>query len=226
MATEGPTTPQTASAAEAWEYAMHGLALACAAGGMAHQVRNPLNAMALQLALLSEKLGAQPEVLDACTGNLTKLQDQIGRVDDVVRRFVDAADPAPAGAVDAGRLATEAAALFGHEAHRRHGSLEARVTSPGLRARGDAPRVARLWMGLVWRALEESGEEAAVRLSASAAGHDVVLSLEHARPEPRGSLGWIAEAAAAAAREMGGSLEETVEGGVARVALRLPAEAR
>lgn len=208
------------------EYALHGLAMACAAGGMAHQVRNPLNAMALQLALLSEKIGTHREVLDACAGNLARLQDQIGRVDEVVRRFVEAAEPTGGSGLDAGRLAEDAAALFGPEARRRHGAIEVRVEAAGLRARGDGARAGRLWLGLVWRALEEAGEGGEVRLSAASEGAEVVLSLEHPRASPRRAPAWIAEAAAASARALGGKLEETVAGGVAHVALRLPAEAR
>jgi signal transduction histidine kinase len=229
MPTEGAptleTTPRVA-AEDAREYALHGLALACAAGGMAHQVRNPLNAMALQLALLSDKIGTHRDLFDACAGNLARLQDQIGRVDDVVRRFVEAADPAGSSGLDAGRMVAESAALFGPEARRRHGAIEVRVAAPGLRARGDGARAARLWVGLVWRALEEAGEAGEVRLSALADGAEVVLSLEHPRAAPGRAPAWIAEAAAAAARALGGSLEETVADGIARVALRLPAEVR
>jgi signal transduction histidine kinase len=229
MATEGATTLEPvagAASADAREHAMHGLALACAAGGMAHQVRNPLNAMALQLALLTEKLGAHPELFRACSPNLAKLQDQIGRVDDVVRRYLEAADPVGGGGFDAGRMVAEAAALFDHEAGRRHGSLEARVASPGLRALGDGARAGRVWLGLVWRALEEAGEGGAVRLSAAAEGAEVVLALEHGRAARDRALAWIGEAAAEVARALGGSLEETTREGLARVALRLPAEGR
>jgi signal transduction histidine kinase len=228
METVGETTlePTASGAAEAREHAMHGLALACAAGGMVHQVRNPLNAMALQLALLAEKLGGFPEVMEACAGNLGKLQDQIGRIDEAVRRYADAAEPAGGGAFDAGRLAAEAAALFAHEARRRHGSLEARVAASGLRARGDAARVARLWLGLVWRALEEAGEAGAVRLSAAAEGGEVALGLAYARAAPERAPAWMGEAAAAAARDLGGRLDETEAAGTARIWLRFPAEAR
>lgn len=219
-----PDGASSAPAEDAGEYAMLGLALACAAGGMAHEVRNPLNAMALQIALLSEKIGAHRELSEACAGSLARLQDQIGRIDAVVRRFAAAADPGGGSGLDAGRLVAESAALFEHEARRRHCAIEARAEAAGLRLGGGA-RAGRLWMGLVWRALEEAGEAGRLRLSAAAEGAEVVLAAEFSRRQPNLTPAWIAEAAAGAARALGGRLEETSADGVARLALRLPAEA-
>jgi hypothetical protein len=78
----------------------------------------------------------------------------------------------------------------------------------------------------VWRAVAEAGEGAVVRLSAAADGADVLLAVERPPGAAAPGLGWVAEVAAAAARSLGGGLEEPEGAGGRRVVLRLPGEAR
>jgi hypothetical protein len=228
MVTDPPSLerPPSASEEEVREYAMHALALSCGAGGLAHQVRNPLNAMALQLALVAEKLGADSELARSCAGNLVKLREQIGRADEAVRRFLDAADPSPGSTLEAGSLVRVAAELLGHEARRCRISLQAVPGEAQLRARADGRRALRLWLGVAWRALTETPEGGVLRVSCSEEGGEVLLVVEHARRRPEGGLGWIGQAAREGARALGGVLEETQQGGVTRVALRLPGVAK
>jgi len=220
-----PDGPVGSPADDLGEYALQAMALSCAAGGMAHQVKNPLNAMALQIALVAEKLGASPELATACAGHLAKLRDQIGRVDDAVRGYLEVADPSGGGSADVGRMVTVAAALFGHEARRRHVGLE---TVPGvaLWARCEPARAQRLWSGLVWRALAETPEGGALRLSAAVDGAEVVLVLERTAAGGEPAPAWVSGAAAAAAAALGGRLVESTAAGTAVVSLRLPGEAR
>jgi len=223
--TASPDGPGGSPADDLRMYALQALALSCAAGGMAHQVKNPLNAMALQIALVAEKLGASPELASACAGHLAKLRDQIGRVDDAVRVYLEAADPTGAAGSDAGRMVSGAAALFGHEARRRRVGLEA-ASGPSLRVRCDPARAQRLWSGLVWRALAEAPEGGVVRLRAAAEGTEVVMAVERTAAGGERAAGWVSEVAAAAAAALGGRLEETQGSGMARAQLRLPGEAR
>lgn len=216
--------PGGGAAPEVREQALLGLALAAAAGGVAHQVRNPLHAIAMQVALVSDKIGAQRDVARACATHLAKVKDQIGRIEEVVRRYVEAADPGPGPAREAGRLLADAAALFAHEANRRRVAIEVEDPPAGLRARADAARVERLWMGLVVRAVEEAGERGALRLSAEAEGGTLALALEYPRRDGAGPLAWVGPAVEAGALELGGSLEERQADGVTRAVLRLPLE--
>ena len=223
---QGGGAPEGAAPGELRELAMHGIGLAAAAGGVAHQVRNPLNAIVLQLALLADKIAAHGELADACAPHLTKLREQVARVDEVVRRIVDAADPAPGTGVEAARLLEAATALFAHEARSRHLGLVVEAVAPGLRIRGSPARVERLWVGLLWRAVEAAGESGGLRLAVERRGADVGLAIEHGRPPRPGVLPWIASAAEEAARALGGRLEESEGSGTARTVLWLPAEAR
>jgi signal transduction histidine kinase len=207
------------------EYAMQAVALARLAGSVAHEVKNPLNAMALQLALLGDKIATESDALaTACAGNLGSLRNQIGRVNEVVRRFLEVADPPPSNGFDAGGLLADATNLFGHEARRRRVALVCEAQPDSLRASGDPARAARLLLGLLWRAIAATPQAGRLLARASPAGTEVVLALEHGRGEPDPSLAWVGAVVANAAREMGGRLEESTSGESARVALVLPRE--
>ncbi len=214
------------AAAEMPELAMQGLALARAAPGLAHQVRNPLNAMALQVALLSEKIAADAGLAATCAGTLAKLQEQIGRVEGAVRAYLDAADKASGSSLAPARLLAEGVALFEHEARRRQVELEAEPAAPGLLAQGDPVRVGRMWMGLVWRALEEAGPGGWVRLRCRREEGEVALAVEWRTARSRPDTDWIPAAVAEGALAVGARLEEWKRDGAAGAALRLRVEGR
>ena len=110
----GPATPSASSTR------MRSQGLTRLAAGVAHDIKNPLNAMALQLALLADKLSSAGDAGAASATHLGALRDQIVRVNEVVRRFLDVTDPsAPLGYTDVGALAADIASLFGHDARRR-----------------------------------------------------------------------------------------------------------
>lgn len=207
------------------ELAVQAITLARLAGSVAHDVKNPLNAMALQLALLTDKVGSASEPLAAaCAGNLASLKNQIGRVNEVVRRYLEVADPTPSTGYDAGALLADAAALFAHEARRRRVALTCDAAPGPVRAAGDAARAVRLFLGLLWRGLTGTPEGGKLAVRAAVAGGDVVLSIEHARGAPEPALAWIAEVVAAGVRDLGGRFEESSGDGVARAAIVLPRE--
>lgn len=207
------------------EYAMQAVLLARLAGSLAHEVKNPLNAMALQLALLGDKIGTESEALAAaCAGNLASLKNQIMRVNEVVRRYLDVADPPAAGGFDAGGLLCDVTQLLAHEARRRRVALACEAQPGAARAAGDAARAARLLLGLVWRALTTTPEGGRLLTQAASSGAEVTLAVEHGRGPPEPSQAWMDEVGAAGAREMGGRLEETSDEDSVRVALRLPKE--
>jgi signal transduction histidine kinase len=207
------------------EYAMQAVALVRLAGSVAHEVKNPLNAMALQLALLGDKIATESDTLaTACAGNLASLKNQITRVNEVVRRFLEVSDPTPSDGFDAGSLLADAAALFGHEARRRRIALVCEAQPDAVRAAGDPARAARLLLGLFWCAVTGTPQGGRLVAQAIASGHDAVLSLEHGRGDADPSLAWMRDVIAAASSEMRGKLVESDQGDVVRVALVLPRE--
>jgi signal transduction histidine kinase len=216
--------PAGGLAARALEYAMHSLALARIAGGVAHEVRNPLNAMALQIALLTDKIGNAGEPLaTSCANNLASLKNQIGRVNDVVRRFADVSDPASGTAFDAGALASDVASLFAHESRRRRVALACEATPGTVLAMGEPGRVARVLLGLVWRGLTHGAEGAKMLVRASHDHAEAVLLVAHGDGVDPG-LEWVHDVASAAALEMGGRLVRERDAGTERLELRLRRE--
>jgi phospho-acceptor domain-containing protein len=207
------------------EHAMFAAVLSRLAGSVAHEVKNPLNAMALQLALLSDKIATSSDALaTACAGNLGSLKNQIGRVNDVVRRFLDVADPAPSVGFDGATLLADVAGLFGHEGRRRRVAVSSEPATEGVRAAGDPARAARLLVGLFLRGLTSTPEGGRLVARGSAAGGEVVLAVEHGRGPRDPTLAWIGPVLEAGAAEMGGRLEDSASGDNMRAALVLPRE--
>jgi len=211
--------------APALEYAVQALALSRLAGGIAHEVKNPLNAMALQLALLSDKIGAASEsLLAACSGNLASLKNQVVRIDEVVRRYLDVADPSSAESFDAARLLDDAVTLFGHEARRRHVALGREMAATGTRASGDPVRAARLVLGLLSSALSATPDGGSLSARVTCGRGEVQVAVEHTRGADGAALAWVGEVLSAAAAELAGHLERAEGEDKVRVVLALPKE--
>ncbi|BDG07797.1 histidine kinase dimerization/phospho-acceptor domain-containing protein [Anaeromyxobacter paludicola] len=202
---------------------LHVEALTRLAGGVAHDVKNPLNAMALQLALLGDKVaGGGDGVAQACAQNLASLKTQIGRVDEVMRRFLSVADPSAEGNwLDLAAYAPDAVTLFGHEARRRGVELRCEAPSMPLRARCAPSAGARLVLALLLEAVSSCPPGSRILLSASAAGGEVRVALT--RPAG-GSFPGLLDAVRAGAEQLGGRLTVTAEGDVATRVLSLLGE--
>lgn len=208
---------------EQLEHGQRSAALSRVVAGVAHDIKNPLNAMALQLAILTEKLSGQAEAAAASGPHLGALRDQIGRVNEVLRRFLEATDPsAPLGYTDLGALLADVAALLAHEARRRRVQLVAEAPRGVARAAGDPARVGRLLLVLLAGAMAATPDGGRLEASVEAEGGGVVLRVAHAVGDGEHETGYDPEVNAAAASALGGILTEQREEGVLRVALRLP----
>jgi signal transduction histidine kinase len=207
---------------ERLEEGLRGTALQRLVAGMAHDIKNPLNALSLQLALLGEKLSPQ----GAGVGNLASMREQIGRVNEVVRRFVEVTDPsAPLGSLDLGALLADAGALLGHEARRRRVELVIAPPRGGTRTAADPARAGGLVVALVTGAMASTPDGGRLEAAAAVEGVEATLRLVHAVGDGIGETGYD-EVAAAAAEALGGSLLVQREEGVSRVELRLPRSER
>ena len=208
------------------EHAMRSQGLTRLVAGVAHDIKNPLNAMALQIALLTDKLAGSGDALASSASHLAALRDQIGRVNEVVRRFLDVTDPsAPLGYTDVSALVADTASLFGHDARRRRVEL-AVDAAPSVRTRCDPGRVSRLVVGLFYRALVETPERGRLAIHVAGEGPDVRVSIEHTIAEPDPELRYYTDVAAAAAAALGGDFARSGDSGIERVSLRLPRNER
>jgi signal transduction histidine kinase len=192
------------------------------AGGLSHDVKNGLNAMALQLALLEEKVG-EGEVARATAGHLAALHDQVAKVNEVLRRFCDVVDPSTSYAwVDLGADLQDIAGLFGHDFRRRRIAFELEAPRGVVWATARPERAMWLLLGIFGRAAARTpeGGRLSVRVATGEDGASVVV--DHAIGALDLDLRYDTEVAAAAVRALGGALEVTREGGQERVVIRLP----
>lgn len=209
------------------EHAMRSQGLTRLAAGVAHDIKNPLNAMALQIALLTDKLAGAGDAGATSSSHLSALRDQIGRVNEVVRRFLDVTDPsAPLGYTDVAALVADTASLFGHDARRRRIDLTFDAVPGAVRTRCDPGRVSRLVVGMVYRALVETPERGKVAIRVGGDGPDVRVAIEHTAADPDPELRYYSDVAAAAAEALGGAFSQARDGEVERLSLRLPRNER
>jgi len=209
------------------EHALRSQVLGRLVAGVAHDIKNPLNAMSLQIALLGDKLEGVADASQAASGHLVSLRDQIGRVNEVLRKLVDVTDPsAPLGYTDLGALLADVACLFAYEARRRRVDLSTDAHPGTVRTRCDPARVGRLVLGLYGRALALTPDGG--RLAARAEGREgeATVVIEHAAGDPDGDLGYDTDVLVAGAEALGGRFERTRNERTERLTLTVPRNER
>lgn len=98
-----------------------------------HDARNPLNAVAINLEVVAEKLkddeGKIPESVER---NLKSMREQVYRVDAILREFSDFIAPrlGTSGDLELGPLLSRALEVVGHEARKRRVKVAGRASIP------------------------------------------------------------------------------------------------
>lgn len=137
--------------------------------GLSHEIRNPLNAAALQLAVLERRLRKldatlQPPLLEP----LTLVRDEIRRLEHILQDFLQFARPAPVTVrpLLLSEVIEKVVALLQSDAQRRQVTLECEASaSPG--ATGDADQLRQVLMNLTLNALDAAGPGGRVRVANS-----------------------------------------------------------
>ena len=158
--------------------------------GLAHDLRNPLNALALNVEVLQEKLSRASggEVPAGPAKNLQALRDQVARLDVLLGQFTRFLTPPGAlqGGTTLGTLAREAAAVLGHSARRAQVGLDV-DPSEGERIQVPDPALLRfLVLRLLLRAVDRTPPGGRVRLSLSREGGRPALLVEDPGPREPG----------------------------------------
>jgi signal transduction histidine kinase len=121
-------------------------------GGVAHEIKNPLNAIALHLEVLKAKL-AEPGLVET---ELRVIEREITRLDRVVKTFLDFTRPfeLKIDTVDLAALLQEVAALVRPEAERNGVEVEPARQAGGALIRGDPDLLKQAILNVVVNGIE------------------------------------------------------------------------
>ena len=212
--------------------------------GLSHEIRNPLNAAALQLAVLERRLQKLPhESRGVLLEPLHLVRDEIRRLDHILEDFLQFARPREfhPRPVEVPTVLTKVLDLLDGEAERRRVRLE-RAFEAVPRVAGDEERLRQVVMNLALNALDAVEREGTVRVSCRLEGaeaQEVTICVDDSGPgvppEMRDRLfepffttkaqgsGLGLSIVHAIVTQHGGTIQaEDRPGGGARIVLRLP----
>lgn len=133
------------------------------AAGVAHEIRNPLNA----ISLAAQRLERSDAITERCRGFAGTIRNEVRHLEDIVQGFLDLARP-PAisrAAADIVAIVDEVVRLLDHEASARRVHLM-RVDGPDrMEARVDREAVRRAVLNLLRNAIEVSPSDGRVEIT-------------------------------------------------------------
>ncbi|WP_224369986.1 sensor histidine kinase [Hyalangium versicolor] len=148
-----------------------------------HDVRNPLNALSINLEVLSEKLkGEAGAVPPSQEKNIKAMRDQIQRVDGILRQFADfiVLRGGLSGEVVLSDLAKRSLDVLAHESRRRRLKLQLAI-EPDIRVRlQDTQELNFFLIQSLLRAFARSEAGTEVGISVRAEGSNAVLEVTDA----------------------------------------------
>ncbi len=143
-------------------------------GGVAHEIKNPLNAIALRLEILRGLVADQaPETAP----EIALISKEIMRLDRVVKTFLDFTRPLKLDfkEVDLAALAREVATLVAPDASRHHVCMEILAPPDFIAIRGDRDHLKQALLNIVVNGIEAMENGGTLRMEvARVAGHALV----------------------------------------------------
>jgi signal transduction histidine kinase len=131
------------------------------AAAMAHEVRNPLNSLAIHLELLDKKLrkeGLSPQDRESAQRSLDVMQSEVERIDRILEEYLQFAGPTEAARapVDAAQLIAEAVKRVKPEAERGGVGIEVRTDGSLGEWAVDAPALGEALEAVLENAVQAS----------------------------------------------------------------------
>ncbi len=149
-------------------------------GGVAHEIKNPLNSIAIRLELLRNHLREAPEAEE----EINIISQEITRLDRVVRTFLDFTRPVELAAADLDlrTIVQEVLTLIEPEASKHQVTLEFNSPSAPVRVRGDADLLKQALMNICRNALDVMPGGGRLSVGLLRAGIEAVISVADTGP--------------------------------------------
>ncbi len=143
--------------------------------GVAHEIKNPLNSIALHLEVLKARLEGQ----DPATQEIEIISKEITRLDRVVKTFLDFTKPVDLhlGEVEAGELAREIAELVRPQAATHKVEVRVDADPPPLRLRADRDLLKQALLNVVMNGVEAMNDGGQLHLEARRVGNECVFAV-------------------------------------------------
>jgi hypothetical protein len=149
-------------------------------GGVAHEIKNPLNAMALHLEILKSKLEGDVQV----EKELNVIGGEISRLDRVVKTFIDFTRPVELELkdIDMVDLARQVASLVWPEAERSGVSVELDARQKHAGIRGDEDLVKQALLNVVNNGIEAMQDGGQLLIHVEREGDEVFVAVQDQGP--------------------------------------------
>lgn len=150
-------------------------------GGVAHEIKNPLNSIALRLELLRSRV--LPEVPEA-NGEIEVIAQEITRLDRVVRTFLDFTRPLEMRTrdCDLGGLASESLELIRPQAELIGIKVESNGLDHPVAVRVDDDLIKQVLMNLLSNAMEAMPQGGHLQVNLRNAGREAILDISDTGP--------------------------------------------
>ena len=154
-------------------------AMAKVAGSVAHEIRNPLNALFLNADLLEEELSETGKLPAAIDERLRVMREEIERLNEIIKNYLSLSKLGNANfeRLELNEVVREFAEEAEEMAGRRKVTLDLRLGRGDTAVRGDRNMLRRVLVNLVQNALDVSPQGACVLVSTRRLLHRVRLSV-------------------------------------------------
>lgn len=149
-------------------------------GGVAHEIKNPLNSIAARIALLESMVESDPEAEE----EIRVIGEEIQRLDRVVRTFLEFTRPTelePAE-IDAAALTAEVASLVNADAARRGITVNFQATAGPVPLRGDADLLRQALLNLAVNGIEAMNNAGTLDMRVDHGPRDVRITVADTGP--------------------------------------------
>lgn len=186
-----------------------------------HDARNPLNALSINLDVLTEKLRReQGEIPASQEKNLKVMREQIFRVDGILKQFSEFIVPRAdaASSCDFSDTVKQVLVVLGHECRRAMIKVR-QMVEPDLRVEGSTPSLRFIALQAVFRAIARAGNEGEIDVTLQRDGSRALLRVKDGCADAREPFTHAVSALESSCAEVGAELR--VSGNEVQVLLSL-----